>query len=149
MQIKEPIDVDSMDKMNRWLAECGLPQRKASNEERIKWPTRAMILSEFTSVPDDPEFVGTFTSFVVKKLADRLFFILSRIGKGKQIIWVTPPELNVAKEFFLTTPHGEWLDPLTYKASPDTAAEIDSGIAQYNRFCSIGIYARLWLEDAT
>ncbi len=138
-EIKPPTDVDSLGKLNEWLADCGMPQRGCTKEE-IGTPTctAAEVWALGVEFPvADREFANLSHRQLIKFVAGGFYSRMSRMG-SQRLVWRIRPEVDEQPIYKYLKPDGTEGDPDT----DDTAdlEMVDTG--QRVAKC----YARFWLE---
>lgn len=141
-EINPPSDVDSLGKLNEWLAECGMPQRDCLKDEiGILACTEAeqwMLGVEFPVA--DRDNANSAHRGLIKYVAGAFYGRLSYMA-GQKLVWRVRPEVTEDGVYKYFAPDGTEIDPDTY--SGPEFQQVDTG----NRVAKF--YARFWLESET
>ena len=91
-----PDNVDSLGKLNEWLAECGMPQRDCLDAE-IGTPicSGAQIWKfdrEFS--PDDRDAANAVHRALIERAAGLLWGYLTGIEDNQRLVWRIRPEVS-------------------------------------------------------
>lgn len=137
--ITKPVGVDTIEKLDAWLLDCGMPQRIMEDDETHEFRVvKICISSDFESESQVPGIALEAENRVFTQAASRLYGMFVAVPAQAQIVWAVSPE---------STELVVW-DELYHKDGSDTDYVTGKSCFFVNKRRTIKFYARFWLEDA-
>lgn len=143
-EIKPPVDVDSLGKLNEWLETCGMPQRNAKlafgRQLSESDPSDSIEFEAwgfgFSFDRENREEANAGYRRLISHVAGALYGRFSD-PRYASVVWRIRPELDENAIVKSLDPEGNEVDPITYRGDLTELRLVDTGRSSVQFYCRL------------